>query len=208
MGYYVKIHPDNPQIRQLENVARVLADGGVAIIPTDTIYALAAASNSIKGLKKLAALKRKVLEKASFSFVVNDFSQISEYTRQFDTATFKLLKRALPGPYTFIMEANQTVAKIFNTKRKTIGIRYPKNNITHELTTLLGAPLVVTTLHIDDEILEYPTDPELMYEDNKHLVDVVVDGGFGTLSPSTIIDVTGAEPVVIREGSGNLDVMQ
>ena len=207
MGYYVKIHPDNPQMRQLENVANVLGDGGVAIIPTDTVYALAAAGNSAKGLKKLAALKRKVLEKSTFSFVVNDFSQISQYTKQFDTTTFKLLKRALPGPYTFIMEANKTVAKIFNNKRKTIGIRYPNNNITNELSKFLGAPLVVTSLHIADEIVEFPTDPELIYEENKHLVDVVVDGGIGTLSPSTIIDLTGSEPVVIREGSGNLDVL-
>ena len=207
MGYFVRIHPDNPQMRQIENVAKILADGGVAIIPTDTIYALAAASNSAKGLKKLAALKQKILEKSMFSFVVNDFSQISQYTKQFDTTTFKLLKRALPGPYTFIMEANQTVAKIFNNKRKTIGIRYPNNNITHELARALGAPLAVSSVHTDDEILIFPTDPELIYEENKHLVDVVIDGGMGTLHPSTVIDLTGSEPEVIRQGMGSLDVL-
>lgn len=207
MGYFVKIHPDNPQKKQLENVAAILADGGVAIIPTDTIYALAAASNSTKGLKKLAALKQKLLEKSLFSFIVNDFSQISAYTKQFDTPTFKLLKRALPGPYTFIMDANQSVAKIFNNKRKTIGIRYPNNNITHELATLLGAPLVVSSVHNDDEITLFPTDPELIYEAYKHTVDVVIDGGMGTLTPSTVIDVTGTEPEVVRLGQGPLDVL-
>jgi tRNA threonylcarbamoyl adenosine modification protein (Sua5/YciO/YrdC/YwlC family) len=207
MGYYVKIHPDNPQQRQVENVADVLANDGIAIIPTDTIYALAASSKSIKGMKKLAALRNTKLERAAFSFIVNDFSQISEYTKQFDTATFKLLKRALPGPYTFIMTAGPAVPKIFNSKKKTIGIRYPENNITHAISARLDAPIAVTSLHIDDDILEYPTDPELIYEQNKHVVDVVVDGGVGKLSPSTIIDITGDAPEIIREGSGSLDIL-
>lgn len=207
MGYFVKIHPDNPQMRQLENVAEVLRNGGVAIMPTDTIYCLAASSNSIKGLKKMAALKNKQLEKADFSFIVEDFSQISQYTKVYSNSTFKLMKRSLPGPYTFILEASSQVAKIFNNKKKTIGIRLPNNNITIALSKLLGAPLAVTSLHIPDEILEYPTDPELIYEDNQHVVDVVIDGGTGNLIPSTIIDVTADEPVVIREGLGSLDVL-
>lgn len=207
MGYYVKIHPENPQKKHIDNVAHELLNGGVAIVPTDTIYALAAAANSVKGLKKLAALKRKTIEKAQFSFAVNSFSQISEYTRHFDTSTFKLLKRALPGPYTFIMDANPNVSKVFNHKKKTIGIRFPNNQIINQLVATINAPLVVTTLHINDEIVEFPTDPELIYEENNHLVDVVVDGGIGTLSPSTIIDVTGVKPVVLREGSGDLNVL-
>jgi tRNA threonylcarbamoyl adenosine modification protein (Sua5/YciO/YrdC/YwlC family) len=207
MGYYVKIHPDNPQMRQLENVAKILLDGGVAILPTDTIYCLAACSTSIKGLKKMASLKQKQLEKSDFSFIVEDFSQISQYTKVYNNSTFKLMKRSLPGPYTFILEASAQVAKIFNNKKKTIGIRLPQNNITIELSKLLGAPLAVTSLHIEDEILEYPTDPELIFEDNEHFVDVVVDGGMGNLIPSTIIDVTGGEPIVVREGLGTLDVL-
>jgi tRNA threonylcarbamoyl adenosine modification protein (Sua5/YciO/YrdC/YwlC family) len=207
MGYYVKIHPDNPQQRQVDNVVGVLQNDGVAIIPTDTIYALAASSKSIKGMKKLAAMRNTKLERAAFSFIVNDFSQISEYTRQFDTPTYKLLKRALPGPYTFIMHAGPAVPKMFNSKKKTIGIRYPENNITRAITVGLDAPLAVTSLHINDRILEYPTDPELIYEENKHRVDVVIDGGVGRLDPSTIIDVTQGEPEVIREGSGPLDVL-
>lgn len=207
MGYYVKIHPDNPQMKQLQNVAKILMDGGVAILPTDTIYCLAASSTSTKGLKKMASLKQKQLEKSDFSFIVEDFSQISQYTKVFDNSTFKLMKRSLPGPYTFILEASAQVAKIFNNKKKTIGIRLPNNAITIELSKLLGVPLAVTSLHIADEILEYPTDPELIFEENEHFVDVVVDGGMGNLIPSTIIDVTSHEPVVIREGLGSLDVL-
>jgi tRNA threonylcarbamoyl adenosine modification protein (Sua5/YciO/YrdC/YwlC family) len=207
MGYYVKIHPDNPQMKQLQNVAKILMDGGVAILPTDTIYCLAASSTSTKGLKKMASLKQKQLEKSDFSFIVEDFSQISQYTKVFDNSTFKLMKRSLPGPYTFILEASAQVAKIFNNKKKTIGIRLPNNAITIELSKLLGVPLAVTSLHIADEILEYPTDPELIFEENEHFVDVVVDGGIGKLVPSTIIDVTSLEPVVIREGLGSLDVL-
>lgn len=207
MGYYVKIHPDNPQMKQLQNVAKILIDGGVAILPTDTIYCLAASSTSTKGLKKMASLKQKQLEKSDFSFIVEDFSQISQYTKVFDNSTFKLMKRSLPGPYTFILEASAQVAKIFNNKKKTIGIRLPNNAITIELSKLLGVPLAVTSLHIADEILEYPTDPELIFEENEHFVDVVVDGGMGKLIPSTIIDVTNHEPVVIREGLGSLDVL-
>lgn len=207
MGYYVKIHPDNPQMKQLQNVANILMDGGVAILPTDTIYCLAASSTSTKGLKKMASLKQKQLEKSDFSFIVEDFSQISQYTKVFDNSTFKLMKRSLPGPYTFILEASAQVAKIFNNKKKTIGIRLPNNAITIELSKLLGVPLAVTSLHIADEILEYPTDPELIFEENEHFVDVVVDGGIGKLIPSTIIDVTSPEPVVIREGLGSLDVL-
>ena len=207
MGYYVKIHPDNPQMKQLQNVAKILMDGGVAILPTDTIYCLAASSTSTKGLKKMASLKQKQLEKSDFSFIVEDFSQISQYTKVFDNSTFKLMKRSLPGPYTFILEASAQVAKIFNNKKKTIGIRLPNNAITIELSKLLGVPLAVTSLHIADEILEYPRDPELIFEENEHFVDVVVDGGMGNLIPSTIIDVTSHEPLVIREGLGSLDVL-
>lgn len=207
MGYVVKIHPDNPQMRQLENVAEILRNGGVAILPTDTIYCLAADSSSTKGLKKMAALKKKQLEKADFSFIVEDFSQISQYTKVYSNPTFKLMKRSLPGAYTFILEASSQVAKIFNNKKKTIGIRLPNNNITIVLSHLLGVPLAVTSLHIPDEILEYPTDPELIYEDYQHVVDVVIDGGMGNLIPSTVIDVTGDEPVVIREGLGSLEVL-
>jgi tRNA threonylcarbamoyl adenosine modification protein (Sua5/YciO/YrdC/YwlC family) len=176
-------------------------------VPTDTVYAIAADSSNHKAIERMAKLKGKDLKSADFSFLFHDLSQLSQYTKQFDTPTYKLLKRALPGPYTFILEAHNNLGKLFNNKKKTVGIRVPDNSITREICKRLEGPLVVTSLHIPDDILEYPTDPELIFEDNRNLVDVVIDGGMGSLTPSTVIDVTGSEPVVIRKGAGSLDIL-
>ena len=207
MGYYVKIHPDNPQKKQLEQVADVLKNGGVAIIPTDTVYALACDASSSKGLDKLTKLKDSKSGKTRFSFIFSDLSQLSQYTKQFDTATFKILKRALPGPYTFIMEASKALHKSFDKKKPTVGVRIPANNIPIGLVKLIGSPLAVTSFHISDEILEYSTDAELIYEELKHVVEVVVDGGSGSLVPSTIIDLTGGKPEIVRQGLGDIDIL-
>lgn len=207
MGYYVNIHPDNPQHKQMVNAVKVIADGGIAIIPTDTVYAMACDHANSRAIERMAKIKGQQASKTKFSFVFEDLSQISTYTKQFETATYKLLKRALPGPYTFIMEASNALNKAFKNKKKTVGIRMPENNIPRELVSLLGRPLAVTSFHIDDAILEYPTDATLIYDEFKDLVDVVIDGGNGSLTPSTIIDLTGHEPVVLREGLGSLDIL-
>ena len=155
MGYYVKIHPDNPQMLKIEEAAKILEKGGLVVFPTDTIYAIGASSKSSKGLDALAKFKGLKLEKSKFSFLFYDLSHLSEYTKNFDTHIYKLLKRNLPGPYTFVMEANSTIRKIFKSKKKEIGIRVPDNNIPRELVKALGHPIAATSLHHEDEIIEY-----------------------------------------------------
>ncbi len=207
MGKFIKIHPENPQTKQLESIANILKNGGIAVIPTDSVYAFACDSSNSKALDKMARLKKDTVEKTKFSFLFNDLRHLATYTKQFDTATYKLLKRALPGPFTFIMEASNTLSKAFKKKKKTVGIRVPDNNIARQLTQLVGEPLAVTSFKIDDELLEYPSNAELIFEDYKDLVDVVIDGGIGSLIPSTVVDLTQDTPVVIRQGSGDLDMI-
>ena len=158
-----------------------------------------------KGLNDLAALKGVKLNKANFSIICHDLSNLSDYVKQIDTPTFKILKRTLPGPYTFILPGNNNLPKEFK-KKKTVGIRVPDNNIVLEIVKQLGNPIVSTSIHDDDEVLEYSTDPELIFEKWQNLVDVVVDGGYGDNQPSTIIDLSEGEPVVIREGKGDSDI--
>lgn len=208
MGYYVKIYPDNPQQSKLEEAAEILRKGGLVIFPTDTIYAIGASIKSQKALESLARFKRVKLKRSKFSLQLYDLSHISEFTKPFDTSTFKLLKRTLPGPFTYIMEANNYVGKVFDNKKNTIGIRVPDNNIPRELVKTLGNPIVSTTLHHEDEIIEYPTDAELIYEDYKNIVGCVIDGGAGGNIASTVVDLTVPEPVVIREGLGDFEQYQ
>lgn len=206
MSQLIKIYDENPQPRQMQSVVSVLQSGGLVVIPTDTVYAIAADSSNQKAVDKMARLKGKQLKNAEFSFLFDDLSQLSKYTKQFDTSTYKLLKRALPGPYTFILEANNSLGKLFGNKKKTVGIRVPNNNIARQICAQLGGPLVVTSLHIPDDILEYPTDPELIYEDNQNLVDIVIDGGMGGLIASTVVDLTSGVPEIIREGAGDISI--
>ena len=205
MAKFIKIYPDNPNEREIQKVVKILKDGGLVIYPTDTVYGLGCDITNTKALERIAKIKGIKLEKANFSFVCNDLSNISEYVKNLDTSSFKILKRALPGPYTFILEGNNNLPKEFK-KKKTVGIRVPDNSIALELVKQLGNPIVSTSIYDDDEVIEYTTDPELIFEKWQNKVDVVIDGGYGDNTASTIIDLTGSEPEVIREGKGSIDI--
>jgi tRNA threonylcarbamoyl adenosine modification protein (Sua5/YciO/YrdC/YwlC family) len=200
----LRIHPENPDERQLRIVVECLQDGGVIIFPTDTIYAIGCDIYKPRAVERVAQIKGVKIKKANFSLVCQDLSHLSEFSKPIDNSTFKLMRRNLPGAFTFILEANNNVPKIFQSKKKTIGIRVPDNNITKDLVRLLGNPIMSTSVHDDDEILEYTTDPELIYERYSNVVDLVIAGGYGDNVPSTIIDCTGAEPLMVREGKGEL----
>jgi len=206
MAQFIKIYPENPNEREIAKVVKVLKDGGLVIYPTDTVYGLGCDITNSKALEKIARIKGVKLEKANFSFVCSDLKNISDYVRQIDTPTFKILKRALPGPYTFILPGNNNLPKEFK-KKNTVGIRVPDNTIAIELVKQLGNPIVSTSIYDDDEVLEYTTDPELIFEKWQNLVDVVIDGGYGDNQASTVIDLSGNEPKVIREGKGSLDIL-
>ncbi|WP_010135871.1 L-threonylcarbamoyladenylate synthase [Ochrovirga pacifica] len=201
MAELIKIYPENPNERELQKVVKVLREGGLIIYPSDTVYTLGCDISNYKAMERLAKIKGIKLEKNTFSFVCNDLSHLSDYVKPIDNSTFKLLKRSLPGPYTFVLPAINNLPKAFK-KRKTVGIRIPDNNITREIVRLLGSPIASTSIKDDDEVIEYTTDPELIYEKWEHLVDVVVDGGYGDNVASTVIDVSGSEPEIIREGKG------
>lgn len=205
MAQFIKIYPENPNESAIAKVVRVLKEGGLVIYPTDTVYGLGCDITNTKALERIAKIKGIKLEKANFSFICHDLSNLSDYVKQIDTPTFKILKRTLPGPYTFILPGNNNLPKEFK-KKKTVGIRVPDNNIVLEIVKQLGNPIVSTSIHDDDEVLEYSTDPELIFEKWQNLVDVVVDGGYGDNQPSTIIDLSEGEPVVIREGKGDSDI--
>ena len=206
MSQFIKIYNDKPNEAAIKKVVEVLRSGGLVIYPTDTVYGLGCDITNTKALERIAKIKGIKLEKANFSFICSDLSNISDYVKQIDTATFKLLKRALPGPYTFILPGNNNLPKEFK-KKTTVGIRVPDNNIAIAIVTMLGNPVVSTSIHDDDEVLEYSTDPELIFEKWQNLVDVVIDGGYGDNVGSTIIDVSGFEPIVVREGKGSLDIL-
>ena len=205
MSEIIKIYEDKPSEAAIKKVVEVLKNGGLVIYPTDTVYGLGCDITNSRALEKLAKIKGIKLEKANFSFVCSDLSNLSDYVKQIDTATFKILKRALPGPYTFILPGNNDLPKEFR-KKKTVGIRVPDNNIAREIVKLLGNPIVSTSIHDEDEVIEYSTDPELIFEKWNNKVDLVIDGGYGDNVASTIIDLTGYEPEVIREGKGSLDI--
>ncbi|MCY1719745.1 L-threonylcarbamoyladenylate synthase [Prolixibacteraceae bacterium Z1-6] len=201
----VRLYNENPNPREIRLITDVLRSGGLIIYPTDTVYGLGCDITNQKAVEKVARWKGVNIEKNNFSFICSDFSHLSDYTRPIPSNIFKLIKKNLPGPFTFILEANNNVPKYFKGKKKTVGIRIPDNNIIREIVTELGNPIVSTSIHDEDEILEYTTDPELIYEKYKDVVDVVIDGGFGELIPSTIVDCTQYEPEVIREGKGELE---
>jgi len=200
----LRIYPENPSSKQIRTVVECLLDGGVIIYPTDTVYGMGCDIFKSKAIERIAQIKGIKAEKANFSFICSDLSQLSDYTRPITNDVFKLMKKNLPGPFTFILNASNSVPKLIQSKKKTVGIRIPGNNIPLEIVNELGHPIMSTSIHDEDEILEYTTDPELIYEKYKNLVDIVIDGGFGDNEASTIIDCTGAEPLIIREGKGEL----
>ncbi len=206
MAQFIKIYEDKPNEAAIKKVVDVLKNGGLVIYPTDTVYGLGCDITNTKALERIAKIKGVKLDKANFSFICHDLSHISDYVKQINTATFKLLKRALPGPYTFILEGNNNLPKEFK-KKSTVGIRIPNNSIALEIVKQLGNPIVSTSIHDEDAVLEYSTDPELIFEKWQNLVDMVIDGGYGDNVGSTIIDLSGFEPLVVREGKGSLDIL-
>jgi tRNA threonylcarbamoyl adenosine modification protein (Sua5/YciO/YrdC/YwlC family) len=189
MAEFIKLYNENPNPKEIAKVVKVLQSGGLVIYPTDTIYGLGCDITKTKSLEKIAQIKGVQLEKANLSFICNDLSHLSDYVKQLDSATFKILKRALPGPYTFILPGSNNLPKVFK-KKKTVGIRIPDNNIIRTLVEELGNPIVSTSIRDEDDVLEYTTDPELIFEKWQGLVDVVIDGGYGDNEPSTVIDLT------------------
>lgn len=206
MAEFIKLYNKNPNQKAVDRVVQVLKNGGLVIYPTDTVYGLGCDITNNKALEKIALIKGVKIDKAKLSFICDNLSNLSDYVKQIDTTTFKILKRALPGPYTFILPGSNNLPKVFK-KKKTVGIRIPDNNIIRTLVENLGNPIVSTSIRDEDEILEYTTDPELIYEKWGNLVDLVIDGGFGDNTASTIIDLTGDYPEVIREGKGSLDIL-
>lgn len=204
---FVKLYNENPNEKDVRMIAEKLRKGAVIIYPTDTVYAIGCDIKNGKALERVAKIKGVKLAKANFSVICSDLSHLSDYCKQIDNSTFKLLKRTLPGAFTYILNANSTVPKIFNAKKKTIGIRVPDNNIAREIVKELGSPIVTTSLRDDDEIIEYTTDPELIFEKYQNEVDIVIDGGYGGNVGSTIVDLTEGYPEIIREGKGDVNLL-
>jgi tRNA threonylcarbamoyl adenosine modification protein (Sua5/YciO/YrdC/YwlC family) len=199
----LSIHPDNPEPRKIARIVEVLAKGGVVIYPTDTVYGIGCDLRNRKAVARLCQIVGIKPQKLNLSFICYDLSDISKYVKRIDTPVFKILKKTLPGPFTFIFESNTNVPKILGVNKKTVGIRIPDNAIVRELVVLLGNPLITSSIKSDDEIKEYTTDPEEIFEDFKHQVDIVINGGPGGNVPSTIVDFSGGEPVVLRQGLGD-----
>jgi len=206
MAQLIKLYEENPNPKQIAQIVKTLQSGGLVVYPTDTVYGLGCDITNTKALTKLARIKGVKLEKANWSFICKDLSNLSDYVRQIDSATFKILKRCLPGAFTFILPGNNQLPKVFK-KKKTVGIRVPANKICHDLVEALGNPIVSTSIHDEDEILEYTTDPELILEKWGKLVDIVIDGGYGDNEPSTVVDLTESEPIVLREGKGDINFL-
>lgn len=200
----LKIYPQNPNIRHIRMVVECLMDGGIIIYPTDTVYGLGCDIFKPKAIERVALIKGIKPEKANFSFICNDLSQLSDYSKPINNDVFRLMRNNLPGPFTFILNASNSVPKLIQSKKKTVGIRIPDNSIPIEIVKELGNPIMSTSIHDEDDIIEYTTDPELIYEKYSNLVDIVIDGGYGDNEPSTVVDCTGDEPVITREGKGIL----
>tara|TARA_R110002012_G_scaffold206357_3_gene376243 strand:- start:55188 stop:55808 length:621 start_codon:yes stop_codon:yes gene_type:complete len=205
MAEFIKIYEENPNPKEIKHVVAVLKKGGLIIYPTDTVYGLGCDITNVKALEKIARIKGVKLEKSNFSFICHDLSNLSDYVKQIDTTTFKILKRALPGPYTFILPGAKSLPSVFK-KKKTVGIRVPKNNIALEIVKQLGNPIISTSIRDDDDVLEYTTDPELILEKWDNLVDLVIDAGYGDNVASTVIDLSEETPIIVREGKGSLEI--
>ncbi len=202
----LEIHPKNPDARKVRQVMECLKDGGVIVYPTDTVYAMGCDILNAKGMEKLCRIKGIKPEKNNFSIICSDLSHLSDFTLNVDTPTYKMLKRAFPGPYTFILKANNSIPKIFKNNKRTIGIRVPDHTIPLTIVKELGNPIVTTSIHSPNLIQDYLSEAWEIEDIMGHLVDIVIDGGSAGLAPSTIIDVSGDEPILIREGKGSPEI--
>jgi tRNA threonylcarbamoyl adenosine modification protein (Sua5/YciO/YrdC/YwlC family) len=201
----LKIHPQNPEVRKINHTVEVLKKGGVVVYPTDTIYGIGCDLMNRKSIERLCRIMDIKPQKLDLSFICNDLSHISEFVHRIDTPVFKLLKKALPGPYTFILESSNRVPKILDVNKKTVGIRIPDHNIPRQIVRELQNPLITTSIKDDDQIKAYTTDPEEIYDDFKNLVDIVIDGGAGGNIPSTVVDCTNNEITIVRQGLGDIE---
>lgn len=202
---FLRIHPINPEGRKVQRAVDVLRNGGIIIYPTDTIYGIGCDLMNRKSIERLCQVMDIKPQKLDLSFICSDLSQISEYVKRIETPVFKILKKSLPGPYTFILESSAKVPRILNVNKKTVGVRIPDHAIPTSIVLLLGNPLITSSIKDDDVIKEYTTDPEEIYEDFKHSVDMVIDGGAGNNVPSSVIDCTDGQIVVVREGMGSIE---
>ena len=200
----IKMYNENPESRRVTQIAEALRNGAVIIYPTDTVYGIGCDIMNQKAVEKVARIKDIQVEKSRFSFICHDFSHLSDYTKPIPNHIFKLMKRNLPGPFTFILEANNKVPRYFKGKKKTVGIRVPDNNIIREIVKELGNPIFSTSVHSTDEIEAFMTDPELIHDEYSEIVDMVIDGGFGDNNVSTVIDCTTDDYEIVREGKGEL----
>lgn len=202
---FIKLYEENPQPKKIRKIADVLKDGGLIIYPTDTIYGLGCDIFNQKAIERLAQVKGINLKKTNLSFICYDLSDLSNYAKNITTPVFKIMKKALPGPFTFILKANSNVPKIFQSNKKTVGIRIPDNKIPREIVQELGNPIITTSIKDDDKLIEYPTDPELIYENFRDKVDVVINGGYGKNVPSTVVDCSNDGFEILREGIGDIN---
>ncbi len=200
----LRIHPETPGERHLKIITDCLKGGGVIIYPTDTVYGMGCDITQIRAVERVAQIKGIRKEKANFSFLCYNLSQLADYTRPISTPVYKLMRRALPGPYTFILNANSNVPRFFQSKKKTVGIRIPDHQVPLQIVEKLGNPIMTTSIHHEDMIVDYLTDPADIYEKFRNLVDIVIDSGPCGNVPSTVIDCTGEEPTVVRAGKGHL----
>jgi tRNA threonylcarbamoyl adenosine modification protein (Sua5/YciO/YrdC/YwlC family) len=201
----LRINPSKPNDEEIAQVVTCLRDGGIIIYPTDTVYGMGCDINKQRAVEQVCRIKGIHPEKANFSFICSDLSHLSDFTKPISTTTYKLMKKALPGPFTFILDGNNNVPKLFKSKKKTVGIRIPNNNICLEIVKQLGNPIMSTSIHDDDDVIDYTTDPELIYDKYKDRVDIVIAGGYGNNQPSTVVDCTSDEFVILRQGLGVLE---
>lgn len=206
MAEFIKIYPENPNPKQIDKAVQILKNGGLVIYPTDTVYGLGCDITNSKALERLAKIKGIKLAKTNFSFVCSGLSNLSDYVKQIDTSTFKILKKCLPGPYTFILPGNNNLPKEFK-KKNTVGIRVPDNSIVLALVEKLGNPIVSTSIHDQDQLIEYTTDPELIFEKWQNKVDLIIDGGYGDNLASTVVDLSEGAIEIIRQGKGDISFL-
>ena len=202
----IKLYNENPNTKELDKIVACLRNGGVIIYPTDTVYGIGCDINNQKAIERLCKIRNIKPEKANLSFICYDLSHLSDYIKPIDNHTFRILKKALPGAFTFIFNSSSLVPKLLHrSSKKTVGIRVPDNNIIREIVKLLGNPIVSSSIHDDDEVIEYTTDPELIYEKYADLVDIVIDAGYGGNEVSTIVDFSSGDAEIIRQGKGDIE---